>query len=416
MAEAQAEPIEEPIPNEDAEAEEAAAAAGGDGGEEDPPEECPSCPPAGAPLWMATFADMMSLLLCFFVLILSFAEMNVPKYKQISGSLQSAFGIQRIVPVVEPPKAQSLIAKAFTPSVAQPTPIETIRQQTTDETQPDLEKKLETKTEDFPTPEEKAQLEQMLAEEIAKGQVEVRIEDQELIVEMKSPNVTGGREAGDSGRMAGAPISREALNTYAKIAEAQSQMDRDLTVLAPEPTVASSQSQGDASGGPAEGQNAGGQPGTGGDGKSADDLYARLRADLSEEIEEGLAEVERDGDAVIVRLADQGSFASGSADLQPAFLPLLRRTGQALTQGDGKISVNGHTDNVPILFNDRFNSNWDLSAARAAAVADFLLDEFPANPASMTISGFADSKPIADNGTPQGRAQNRRIEIIVEPS
>ncbi|NBQ12880.1 MAG: hypothetical protein EBU29_12770, partial [Gammaproteobacteria bacterium] len=158
-----------------------------------------------------------------------------------------------------------------------------------------------------------------------------------------------------------------------------------------------------ASGGPAEGQSAGGQPGTGGDGKSADDLYARLRADLSEEIEEGLAEVERDGDKVIVRLADQGSFASGSADLQSSFLPLLRRTGQALTQGDGKISVNGHTDNVPILFNDRFNSNWDLSAARAAAVADFLLDEFPANPASMTISGFADSKPIADNGTPQGR-------------
>ena len=145
MAEAQAEPIEEPIPNEDGEAEEAAA--GGDGGgEEDAPEECPSCPPAGAPLWMATFADMMSLLLCFFVLILSFAEMNVPKYKQISGSLQSAFGIQRIVPVVEPPKAQSLIAKAFTPSVAQPTPIDTIRQQTTDETQADLEKKLETKT------------------------------------------------------------------------------------------------------------------------------------------------------------------------------------------------------------------------------------------------------------------------------
>ncbi|MGB0406609.1 MAG: flagellar motor protein MotB, partial [Pseudomonadales bacterium] len=281
MAEAAEEPVEEPIPAEDGEAEEAAA---DDGGDEEGGEDCPNCPPAGAPLWMATFADMMSLLLCFFVLILSFAEMNVPKYKQISGSLQSAFGIQRIVPVVEPPKAQSLIAKAFTPSVAQPTPVETIRQQTTDETQPDLEKKLETKTEDYPTPEEKAQLEQMLAEEIAKGQVEVRIEDQELVVEMKSPNITGGREAGDSGRMAGAPISREALNTYAKIAEAQSQMDRDLTVLAPEPTVASSQSDGDASGGPADGENAGGLPGSGGDGKSADDLYARLRADLSEEI------------------------------------------------------------------------------------------------------------------------------------
>ena len=409
MAEAQAEPVEEPIPGEEAEAEEAAA--GGGGGEEDAPEECPSCPPAGAPLWMATFADMMSLLLCFFVLILSFAEMNVPKYKQISGSLQSAFGIQRIVPVVEPPKAQSLIAKAFTPSVAQPTPIDTIRQQTTDETQPDLEKKLETKTEDFPTPEEKAQLEQMLAEEIAKGQVEVRIEDEELIVEMKSPNVTGGREAGDSGRMAGAPISREALNPYAKIAEAQSQMDRDLTVLAPEPTVASSQGQGDASGGPAEGQNAGGQPGTGGDGKSADDLYARLRADLSEEIEDGLAEVERDGDAVIVRLADQGSFASGSADLQPAFLPLLRRTGQALTQGDGKINVNGHTDNVPIINGAEFADNWELSQARALSVVLYLMTSEQMPPRRMAATGFGEYQPINPANSRLARAQNRRIEL-----
>ncbi len=138
---------------------------------------------------------------------------------------RAPLAFSELCPWSEPPKAQSLIAKAFTPSVAQPTPMETIRQQTTDETQPDLEKKLETKTEDYPTPEEKAQLEQLLAEEIAKGQVEVRIEDQELVVEMKSPNITGGREAGDSGRMAGAPISREALNTYAKIAEAQSQMD-----------------------------------------------------------------------------------------------------------------------------------------------------------------------------------------------
>ena len=415
MAEA-AQPLDEDDPALAAEEAEEGAAAGGGEGDDEGGEECPKCPPAGAPLWMATFADMMSLLLCFFVLILSFAEMNVPKYKQISGSLQSAFGIQRIVPVVEPPKAQSLIAKAFTPSVAQPTPIQTIRQQTTDETRPELEKKLETKTDDYPTPEEKAQLEQLLAEEIAKGQVEVRIEDQELVVEMKSPNVTGGREAGDAGRMGGAPITREALNTYAKIAEAQSQLERDLTVLAPDTQVASQASDGDAQGGPASGEQSGGQPGTGGDGKSADDLYARLRADLSEEIEEGLAEVERDGDAVIVRLADQGSFASGSADLQQSFLPLLRRTGAALTQGDGKISVNGHTDNVPILFNDRFNSNWDLSAARAAAVADFLLDEFPANPASLSITGFADSKPVAENTTPQGRAQNRRIEIIVEPN
>lgn len=82
-------------------------------------EECAPCK-GGAPAWMATFADMATLLMAFFVLILSFAEMNVPKYKQITGSLKSAFGVQRLVPVVEPPKAQSLIARDFSPAVAKP--------------------------------------------------------------------------------------------------------------------------------------------------------------------------------------------------------------------------------------------------------------------------------------------------------
>ena len=63
--------------------------------EEQEEEECPKCPPPGAPAWMATFADMATLLMAFFVLILSFAEFNVPKFKQISGSLKNAFGIQR---------------------------------------------------------------------------------------------------------------------------------------------------------------------------------------------------------------------------------------------------------------------------------------------------------------------------------
>ena len=70
--------------------------------EEDPPKKCEECAPCkgGAPAWMATFADMATLLMAFFVLILSFAEMNVPKYKQISGSMRSAFGVQRLVPTV----------------------------------------------------------------------------------------------------------------------------------------------------------------------------------------------------------------------------------------------------------------------------------------------------------------------------
>ena len=102
---------------------------------EEEEQECPECPPKGAPAWMATFADMATLLMAFFVLILSFAEFNVPKFKQISGSLKNAFGIQRTVPVVEPPKGTTILSLNFSPN---PTPSvqENLKQQTTETDQP----------------------------------------------------------------------------------------------------------------------------------------------------------------------------------------------------------------------------------------------------------------------------------------
>src|SRR5210317_1941669 len=105
--------------------------------EEQDEEECPKCPPAGAPAWMATFADMATLLMAFFVLILSFAEFNVPKFKQISGSLKEAFGVQKVVPVVEQPKGTTIIALEFSPNPS-PSISETLRQDTTELQQPNL--------------------------------------------------------------------------------------------------------------------------------------------------------------------------------------------------------------------------------------------------------------------------------------
>ena len=99
--------------------------------EEQDEQECPKCPPAGAPAWMATFADMATLLMAFFVLILSFAEFNVPKFKQISGSLKEAFGVQKVVPVVEQPKGTTVIALEFSPNPS-PSISETLRQDTTE--------------------------------------------------------------------------------------------------------------------------------------------------------------------------------------------------------------------------------------------------------------------------------------------
>lgn len=102
-------------------------------------DECPKCPPPGLPAWMGTFADLMSLLMCFFVLLLSFSEMDVLKFKQIAGSMKFAFGVQNKIEVKDIPKGTSVIAMEFRPGRPDPTPIETIQQQTIDMTQPTLE-------------------------------------------------------------------------------------------------------------------------------------------------------------------------------------------------------------------------------------------------------------------------------------
>ncbi|MCU4675316.1 flagellar motor protein MotB [Catenovulum sp. 2E275] len=100
---------------------------------------CKKCPPPGLPAWMGTFADLMSLLMCFFVLLLAFSEMDVLKFKQIAGSMKFAFGVQNKLEIKDIPKGTSVIAQEFRPGRPDPTPIETIQQQTIEMTQPTLE-------------------------------------------------------------------------------------------------------------------------------------------------------------------------------------------------------------------------------------------------------------------------------------
>lgn len=382
--------------------------------QEDEEHKCEECPPCkgGAPAWMATFADLATLLMAFFVLILSFAEMNVPKYKQITGSLKSAFGVQRLVPVVEPPKAQSLIAQEFSPAVTKPTPTQSIKQDTTDEMKREIEPQTENKSEDFKDNAEMRQVEQILAEEIAEGQVQVKIEDEKIVVELTSPATSGGEGEADEGSQDAGIVSQETVEIYAKIADAQSQVESEVIVK--DATQAEQSMKGQSEGDKAVAGVSGESDGAPSDKQSLDDQLEKIKMELSQDIEKGLAEVERKGDKIIVRLAEQGSFRSGYADLQPGFMPLLDRVGKAVSQTAGTITVEGHTDNVPIAFSERFQSNWDLSAARSASVADYLLGNTDVQQGRVTVAGFADTKPIATNDTSVGRSKNRRIEIIVD--
>lgn len=105
---------------------------------QDEAEPC-KCPPPGAPAYLATFADLMSLLMCFFVLLLAFSEMDVLKFKQIAGSMKFAFGVQNKIEVEDIPKGTSVIAMEFRPGRPDPTPIETLQQQTMEITQQVIE-------------------------------------------------------------------------------------------------------------------------------------------------------------------------------------------------------------------------------------------------------------------------------------
>jgi chemotaxis protein MotB len=256
------------------------------------------CPPVGLPAYMGTFADLMSLLMCFFVLLLSFAEMDALKYKMVIKSLDNAFGVQREVAANEIPKGTSIIAQEFSPGEPRPTPLKQVRQDTIDETKKSLKVKVE---------------------------AEVAAKKQETEIAQES---------------------------------------------------------------------------------------AELQEALKEEIKEGLIDVETQFDRIVIRIREKGSFKSGDAKLHKQFLPIIDKIRYVLSKTDGQIVVAGHTDDIPIS-TPRYRSNWELSTSRATSVVHELLanDEMPAE--RFVLEGHAETEPLTTNDTPENRARNRRVEIIV---
>lgn len=137
----------------------------------------------------------------------------------------------------------------------------------------------------------------------------------------------------------------------------------------------------------------------------------RLRQFLAPEIAEGLVQVIGTAMQPIVRISNRGMFASGSAAVQPKFKPLLDRIGLALKEESGSVRVIGYTDNQPIR-TVAFPSNFQLSTGRAKA-ATAMIALTIGDAARLAAEGRADADPIAPNATPEGREQNRRIEIVL---
>jgi len=275
-------------------------------------EDCPVCVP-GLPAWLATFGDLMALLMCFFVLLLSFSEMDVLKFKQLAGSMREAFGVQNQIKVEDVPKGTSIIAQEFSPGRPEPTPLNEVRQMTVNNDMNTLDIRSE------------------------KGESDVL----------------------DS-------LQGEAERKEDEIKKEQAKKDA-----------------------------------------------VQFAAVLSKEIDEGSIEVETDGKKIIIRVQEKGSFVSGSARLKDDYIPVIAKIRDLMLTIKGKISIEGHTDNVP-ADGKIFTSNWDLSAARALAVANEIFADVRIKQKKFEIVGRASTRPLVPNNTAANRATNRRVEIIIE--
>ena len=396
--------------------------------EEQEEEECPKCPPVGAPAWMATFADMATLLMAFFVLILSFAEFNTPKFKMISGSLKNAFGVQKVVPVVEQPKGTTVISMEFSPSPS-PSVTQEMTQETTEVQKPEVQ--VDSKQEDAVDGDNSdqagteegsgqagenegektaaemnaAELGEALQQAVASGDVSVEMMGDNVVINFPSENT----EPKDL-----PSLLEETLAALAEARNASGQADSEVLFGGLEEQLkelAQAASADRENAGPTdeevqqEQQRAAAV-------ESASLTEDRLAVLLSEEIAQGLVEVEQREDSIFLTIGAGGAFPSGSADLTVDANEILSRVAFASMTGDSEVTVTGHTDDVPIS-GGLFRDNWDLAAARAASVVQSMQATGLVEPGKMKAVSLGETAPLESNATAAGREKNRRIEIEI---
>jgi len=378
-------------------------------------EECPKCPPAGAPAWMATFADMATLLMAFFVLILSFAEFNVPKFKQISGSLKNAFGVQKVVPVVEQPKGTTVLSLNFSPSPA-PSVTKNLRQQTSDSEQKNLDLKSDRDDGDSAKSNSKEvlnakELSKEIMTEMSYDDIKVETLNDKVLVSLNTENKTSEeiskliKETVDA--VENARESTGASETDVLIGG----IDKDIKSMA-SATLENQTLKDQVSN--LEKQNSVNEKEVQEKTKKAEFSEDQLKVALKQEIGKGLAEVQREKDRVIVTVGSAGAFSSGSARLTSQARAIMQKIAKVSAKGAGQVNVSGHTDNVPLIFGGQYRDNWDLAAARASSVVQELAKANTIPSEKLTAISYGETKPLEQNDTNEGREKNRRIEIEIK--
>jgi chemotaxis protein MotB len=145
-----------------------------------------------------------------------------------------------------------------------------------------------------------------------------------------------------------------------------------------------------------------------------ENLRRDLMRTLSTQVAAGAVSIKMGRDGLVISLREAGFFDSGSAEPKQAALPTLREIAARLNATPYDLRVEGHTDNVPI-HNAEFDSNWELSSARATRIARLFLNMGAMPPDRVSAAGYAEFHPVASNDTAGGRAENRRVDLVVMP-
>ena len=138
----------------------------------------------------------------------------------------------------------------------------------------------------------------------------------------------------------------------------------------------------------------------------------RLTTDLKKEIADGKIQLSLEQRGLVISLKQAAFFPSGEDGVANDSYTSIEKVAEVIKKMPNPVRLEGHTDAVPI-HNSRYRSNWELSAARSIAMLEILDTRFGVPRTQMAISGYAESKPIASNETDEGRAQNRRVDILI---
>ncbi|MCR5410975.1 MAG: flagellar motor protein MotB [Lachnospiraceae bacterium] len=303
-----------------------------------PPED----PPKGAPAWQSTFADLMNLLLCFFVLLYAFSSTDVDKFEAIAASMSKAFSI-------------------FDPGG------------------------------------------DSVGEGDAVGNGVSQLSNISEMVTSIGKNTTGNSDNKDYNEegmgeetFEAESFSKEDLSTGEETGQASDNSDQTQQDQNKDISDAEAKQQLEESGL-----------------KESEELAERIEESVNEE--DLSKQIDIDFTSQYVSLTMNGSllFDSGSATIKDSAEVTLEKVSKILeAYAGGTIEIEGHTDNVPIN-TAQFKSNDELSDARALSVFEYLRDNAELDPAMIKHTGRGDYVPIADNGTPEGRQLNRRVEIRI---